>query len=130
MTNVELDADFRVVTPIFFERSAFQSSAAVHLPTVTAHGAGRNHQFSGGGAHWADRSPIGARVRLADLPWMTVIGVVADVRYEALDEPGDAVRPIIYVPPPVNAGGRPRYRAETVPSPATLRSLPCCPSHT
>jgi putative ABC transport system permease protein len=38
---------------------------------------------------WPERSPIGARVQLPgpDRPWFTVVGVVADVRQNGLDQP-------------------------------------------
>jgi putative ABC transport system permease protein len=97
--NIEMDTDFRVVTPGYFR--------ALGVPLVS----GRPF-FEGDGPaapvaiisssaaalHWGDRTPIGTRVRLGDSPWMTVVGVAADVRYQALEEPGDAVRPMMYVP--------------------------------
>ena len=45
---------------------------------------------------WKDGNPIGTRVRFSpDAPWMTVVGVVADVRNRRLSEPG---QPILYRP--------------------------------
>jgi putative ABC transport system permease protein len=35
--------------------------------------------------YWPDRDPIGARMRIGQNPWMTVVGVVADVRQIRLD---------------------------------------------
>jgi predicted permease len=48
---------------------------------------------------WPDgRDPIGQRVRQGDkAPWLTVVGVVADVRHYGLER---AVRPGVYVPLP------------------------------
>jgi predicted permease len=97
--NIEMDTDFRVVTPGYFR--------ALGVPLVS----GRPFSDGDGPAapvaiisssaaalHWGDRTPIGTRVRLGDSSWMTVIGVAADVRYQALEEPGDPVRPMMYVP--------------------------------
>jgi len=49
--------------------------------------------------HWPGQDPIGKRLRLGDAasaqPWMTVVGVVGDVRQRSLDTP---VRAAMYVP--------------------------------
>ena len=57
---------------------------------------------------WADRDPIGARLKLGDArstePWFTVIGVVGDIRQVGLDAPP---APEVYFSldqPPSNAG--------------------------
>jgi putative ABC transport system permease protein len=39
--------------------------------------------------YWPNRDPVGARIRIGDNPWMTVVGVVPDVRQIRLD----AVKP-------------------------------------
>jgi putative ABC transport system permease protein len=97
--NIEMDTDFRVVTPGYFR--------ALGVPLVSGRpfsdGDGPEAPIaiissSAAALHWGDRTPIGTRVRLGDSPWMTVVGVAADVRYQALEEPGDAVRPMMYVP--------------------------------
>jgi putative ABC transport system permease protein len=45
---------------------------------------------------WPDENPLGRRLRHgADQPWLTVVGVVADVRQRRIDE---AAYPQIYVP--------------------------------
>ena len=45
--------------------------------------------------HFANRNPIGARLRVEDSLLRTVVGIVGDVAYEGLEKP---VRPAIYVP--------------------------------
>jgi putative ABC transport system permease protein len=48
--------------------------------------------------HWADRDPIGRRIRFgagSAAPWMTVVGVVNDVRQTGLDTP---LEPEVYIP--------------------------------
>jgi putative ABC transport system permease protein len=119
--KVDIDTDFRVVTPDYFR--------TLGIPVV------RGRPFSDGdgpGApvaiisastaarHWEGRTPIGARVRLGDSPWMTVVGVAADVRYQALDEPGDAVRPMMYVPHRQMPAAVLDIALKTVPSPETM----------
>src|SRR5262249_27700599 len=47
--------------------------------------------------HWPNADPIGRRLRLGDSPrstWLTVVGVVADVRYREWE----SARPDLYVP--------------------------------
>lgn len=48
--------------------------------------------------YWPGENPLGARIRYArgsNEPWMTVVGVVADVKANGLDQPDD---PTIYTP--------------------------------
>jgi putative ABC transport system permease protein len=48
--------------------------------------------------HWPDRDPIGRRIRFGTgdrAPWLTVVGVVGNVRQMALDVP---VEPEVYIP--------------------------------
>ena len=48
--------------------------------------------------HWPDRDPIGRRIRFGTgdrAPWLTVVGVVGNVRHMALDMP---VEPEVYIP--------------------------------
>ncbi|HEU4693745.1 MAG TPA: FtsX-like permease family protein, partial [Vicinamibacterales bacterium] len=49
--------------------------------------------------HWPDgRSPIGKRVRQGErAPWLTVVGVVEDVKHYGLEQPA---RPGVYIPMP------------------------------
>lgn len=48
--------------------------------------------------YWPGEEPVGARIRYArgqDLPWMTVVGVVADIKADGLDQSSD---PTMYTP--------------------------------
>ncbi len=36
---------------------------------------------------WTGEDPLGARIRVGDEPWRTIVGVVGNVRQKALDEP-------------------------------------------
>jgi putative ABC transport system permease protein len=51
--------------------------------------------------YWPDQDPLGRRVRPLGGAWHTVVGVVGDVHYDALDRPA---RPMVYFPI-VEAGG-------------------------
>lgn len=49
--------------------------------------------------HFRDDDPLGKRMRFGDVangPWRTVVGVVADVRYQSVETP--SVRPMVYLP--------------------------------
>ena len=45
--------------------------------------------------HWPGQNPVGKRIGLGRLGWMTVVGVVGDVRQRGLDVP---IRDTMYVP--------------------------------
>jgi len=45
--------------------------------------------------HWPGQNPLGKRLRFGKQPWMTVVGVVGDVRQRGLDAP---IRDTMYVP--------------------------------
>ena len=69
--------------------------------------------------------PLGRRVRLgwaddADQPWLTIIGVVADVRHSGLDA---APRPEIYVPYTIGTGRGMSVVIETGSDPASMARL-------
>jgi predicted permease len=48
--------------------------------------------------YWPGRDPIGSRLKLGASEWLTVAGVVADVRYGGLNDPDERVRPMMYLP--------------------------------
>jgi len=45
--------------------------------------------------YWQDRDPLGRRLRVGQGPWMTVVGIVRDIKHDGLDVDGI---PHIYVP--------------------------------
>jgi putative ABC transport system permease protein len=93
------DADYRVVTPAYLRAlgipllrgRAFtdQDGPAAPAAILSAETARR---------YWPDRDPVGTRLRLGGSPWMAIVGIAGDVRYGSISEPGDAVRPMVYVP--------------------------------
>ncbi len=93
------DTDYRVVTPGYFRTlgislvsgRSFTDGDGPDRPAVVI-------SLSAAQRYWPDGDAIGARVRLGDSPWMTIVGVASDVRYSGIDEPGDALRPMMYVP--------------------------------
>ena len=92
------DADFRRVTPGYFATLAIpvrrgrtlQREDAAGAPVVVVNAAMARRFFDG--------DPLGTRVRFVGQPWMTIVGVVGDARYFALDDPRDEVRPMMYLP--------------------------------
>jgi putative ABC transport system permease protein len=93
------DADYRVVSPGYFQalrvpikegRAFGDADDAEPAVVIVSETAARRF--------WPDESPLGRRLKLGRSEWLTIVGVSGDVRYGALDEPGDRVRPMIYVP--------------------------------
>jgi putative ABC transport system permease protein len=96
----EILTDYRVVTPGYFEVLGMrrlegdglrEEEAPDTAPTLVI-----NETMAR--AYWPGESPIGRRLKLTsydrDAPWYTVVGVVNDTRYTALDS---ALRPQVYV---------------------------------
>jgi putative ABC transport system permease protein len=92
------DTDYRVVTPGYFDvlgvamprgRTFDDTDRSRGVIVVSQTAAQR---------FWSARDPIGSRVRLGSSEWLTVVGVVDDVRYGALADLDDSVRPMMYVP--------------------------------
>ncbi len=92
--------DWQVVTPGYFETLGItvvegrgpEDRDAVGAPPVLIVNQSLAEKY------WPDSSPVGVRARLGgndDNPHATIVGVVADIRYEGLDRP--AV-PEIYIP--------------------------------
>lgn len=92
------DTDYRVVSPGYFAT----------LGTPVLHGRMFADTDRSGGVvvisrtaaqrHWPERDPIGSRVRMGSSDWLTVVGIVDDVRYGGLADLDDSLRPMMYVP--------------------------------
>jgi predicted permease len=93
------DADFRVVSPGYFETLGIALRGGRTF-TDTDGGAAGAVIISQTAARrfWPDVDPIGRRLKIGLSDWLTIVGIVGDVRYLALDDPGEAVRPMLYLP--------------------------------
>lgn len=95
------DADYRYVTPDYF--------ALLDIPLLQGR-TFREAELREGGVnalivsetmarrYWPDGA-LGARVRVGDVengPWLEIVGVVADARYQSLETP--EIRPMMYLP--------------------------------
>jgi predicted permease len=92
------DTDYRVVSPRYFEALGItlqrgrtfedtdRTSGVIVLSRTAA------ERF------WPARDPIGTRVKLGPSDYLTIIGIVGDVRYGALADPEDSLRPMMYIP--------------------------------
>ena len=120
-SGIDMDTDFRVVTPDYFRTLGVPLVSG--RPFSDADGPARRSRSS---VHRQPRAtgPIEPRSErvcsLGDSPWMTVVGVAADVRYQALEEPGDALRPMMYVPHRQMPAAALDIALKTVPPPETL----------
>jgi putative ABC transport system permease protein len=47
---------------------------------------------------WPDGKAVGRRLKIGGSDWLTIVGIVGDARYLALDDPSETVRPMLYVP--------------------------------
>jgi putative ABC transport system permease protein len=105
-------ADWQVVTPGYFETMGIRLVAGRHLtpndrtdsPAVALINETLARTF------FAATDPIGRRIRMSgdDRPWMTIVGVVGDVRQDGLDAPPT---PEIYMP---HSQFRPFWRDSTL----------------
>src|SRR5262249_26981832 len=99
-TQDEIALDYRTATPGYLELMRISRVEGRSLASADSEGAPKVAVLSTVAARrlWPSASPLGKRVRLsrkADAPWLTVVGVVADVRDRQDDlEPRGAV----YVP--------------------------------
>ena len=92
------DTDYRVVSPNYF--------AVLGIPLQRGRGFDDADRGRGvvvlsqtaAARFWPDGDPLESRVKLGSSGWLTVVGVVGDARYGALDAPDEAVRPMMYVP--------------------------------
>jgi putative ABC transport system permease protein len=53
-----------------------------------------------------NEDPVGRRIKIGDAPWTTIVGVVGDARYLALDDPRNETRPMVYFPPALKQPSR------------------------
>jgi putative ABC transport system permease protein len=76
--------DFRSVTPRFFEAMQIPITAGRGFTDADREGSQRVAIVSRSMARkfWAQRSPIGARVRVLDGEWLTIVGVCGDVIHD------------------------------------------------
>jgi predicted permease len=93
------DADYRVVSPEYFETLGI----AVHEGRVftDADGGARGAVIISQTAarrFWPGSDAIGRRLKIGRSDWLTIVGIVGDARYLALDDPSEAVRPMLYLP--------------------------------
>ena len=92
------DTDYRVVSPGYFDAlgvdmqrgRTFEDTDRTRGVVVLSQTAAQRY--------WPARDPIGSRIKLGSSDWLTVVGVVDDVRYGALADLEDSVRPMMYVP--------------------------------
>lgn len=92
------DTDYRVVSPGYFEAlgvplhrgRTFENMDRGRGVIVLSQTAAQRF--------WPGRDPAGSRVKLGSSDWLTVVGVVADVRYGELGDPDESLRPMMYVP--------------------------------
>jgi predicted permease len=93
------DADYRVVSPGYFETLGIpvRSGRAFRDADGGSHGAVIISQTAAG-RFWPAGDAIGRRLKIGASDWLTIVGVVGDARYLALDDPSDAVRPMLYLP--------------------------------
>jgi predicted permease len=92
------DTDYRLVSPRYFDALGVPiRRGAVFTETDRARGVLVISQTAAE-RFWPGGDPIGSRVRLGASDWLTVVGVVGDVRYESLADPDERVRPMMYIP--------------------------------
>ena len=92
------DTDFRVVSPTYFNAlgvpvlrgRAFDNADRARGVVVISHTAATRF--------WPGRDAVGSRLKLGPSDWLTVVGIVGDARYGALDDPQDTVRSMMYIP--------------------------------
>ena len=91
------DADYRVVSPGYFDAlGVSMRRGRTFADTDRAHGVIVLSQTAAE-RFWPGRDPIGGRVKLGSSGWLTVVGIVGDVRYQALADPDESVRPMMYI---------------------------------
>ncbi|HJU64741.1 MAG TPA: ABC transporter permease, partial [Gemmatimonadaceae bacterium] len=93
------DADLRLITPGYLRTLGIRLIRGRDLAPSDDHRAPEAMLISETMArqYWPNEDPIGRRVRVGseDAPLVTIVGVVADVRYQSLETP--EVRPMMYL---------------------------------
>lgn len=93
------DADYRVVSPGYFEtlgialrggRAFTDADGGARGAVIISETAARRF--------WPGGDAIGRRLKMGRSDWLTIVGIVGDARYLALDDPSEAVRPMLYLP--------------------------------
>jgi putative ABC transport system permease protein len=93
------DADYRVVSPGYFETLAIPLRGGRAF-TAADGGARGTVIISETAARrfWPEGDAIGRRLKVGRSDWLTIVGIVSDARYLALDDPSESVRPMLYLP--------------------------------
>jgi predicted permease len=115
------DADIRVITPEYFDALGipivrgrpFTSEDGDHARAVVVSATLARRQFAG-------EDPLGKRIQLGGGPWLTIVGIAADVRYYELDAPDSGLRPMAYVLPVSDPERQLTVAIRTAVAPATL----------
>jgi predicted permease len=93
------DADYRVVSAAYFEtlgipvrqgRAFTNADGATQGAVIISDTAARRF--------WPLEEALGRRLKIGRSDWLTIVGIVGDARYLALDDPSDTVRPMLYLP--------------------------------
>jgi predicted permease len=116
--NAQASAHYRTATPDYFRAMGiqvrcgrvFEEADRNGRPLVAVVSASAAQRF------WPNRNPIGERFSI-DLPEITIVGVVADVRSAALDVPA---HPTVYVPYGQDPWPFMTFALRTTASPSTL----------
>ena len=94
------DADLRFVTPGYLRTLGIALTHGRDFSALDRKGAPEVMLINEAMAKqsWPGQDPVGRRIRIGDIangPLVTIVGVVADVRYQSLDSPD--VRPMMYL---------------------------------
>lgn len=94
------DADYRTITSGYFRTAGIRLLRGRDITPEDREGAPLVGVISLSMAkrYWPDADPVGRQIRIGDLvngPLITIVGLVADVRYQSLE--GDEIRPMLYL---------------------------------
>ena len=93
------DADYRVVSPGYFETLGIALRQGRVLTDADGGALGAVLiSETAARRFWPEGDAVGRRLKIGRSDWLTIVGIVADVRYLALDDPSEAVRPMLYLP--------------------------------